>query len=135
MDGPDDPAVQAAFDAHPTAVRDRLLALRRLILETAGDTPGVGRIVETLKWGQPSYLTEAPKSGTPVRLGAVRSHPEEAALFVHCGTSLIETYDSLYGDTLRFEGRRAVLIPPEGPLAEDALRHCIALALTYHLKS
>ena len=47
------PSVGDAFDSIPAAVRRKLLALRRLIYETAGSTEGVGRITETLKWGNP----------------------------------------------------------------------------------
>jgi len=45
------PAVAAVFAAYPARVRAKLLALRRLILETAAKTPGVGALEETLKWG------------------------------------------------------------------------------------
>ena len=47
------PAVEAVFDAYPEPARGRLMALRRLILETAAATEGVGPLEETLKWGQP----------------------------------------------------------------------------------
>ncbi|MGI9414318.1 MAG: hypothetical protein ACR2PM_11650 [Hyphomicrobiales bacterium] len=54
-----DPDVRAVFDSYPKQTRDRLLALRGLILDTAARTEGVGALEETLKWGQPSYLTSA----------------------------------------------------------------------------
>lgn len=132
---PEDPAIRGAFDTLSEDVRPHLLAMRELIYQTAEATPGVGQVVETLKWGQPAYQTVNPKSGTTLRLGVVKSHPQEAAIFVHCGTSLIETYTQHYGDRLNYEGRRAILFPTDTPLPEEVLRHCIALALTYHLKS
>jgi hypothetical protein len=49
--------VDAVFNAYPMPVKARLRALRRLIFQTAQTTKGVGALQETLKWGQPSYLT------------------------------------------------------------------------------
>jgi hypothetical protein len=60
--------VEAVFAQYPDQVRERLLALRDLIFDTASHTKGVGEIEETLKWGQPSYLTIKPKSGTTIRI-------------------------------------------------------------------
>jgi len=60
--------VAAVFRAYPAPLRARLLALRRLIFDTAAETDGVGPLDETLKWGQPSYLTAASRSGTTIRI-------------------------------------------------------------------
>jgi hypothetical protein len=43
------PEVAAVFKSYPQNVRTKLLFLRRLILETAASTKGVGEIEETLK--------------------------------------------------------------------------------------
>jgi hypothetical protein len=119
--------VAEKFAGDPPDVRDKLLALRTLVLETAAVTPGVGRIEETLKWGQPSYLTPETGSGTTVRIDA---YPGGAvAMFVNCQTNLVETYKAHY-PTLEFEGVRAVVL--RDGIDEAALRHCVALALTYH---
>ncbi len=64
-----DPKVEAAFHVFPSAVRKKLLRLRRLIFDVANKTEGVGEIEETLKWGQPSYLTPQSKSGSTIRIG------------------------------------------------------------------
>jgi len=53
-----DPAVDAVFDAYPKPVKARLLALRRLIFQTAKATKGVGALQETLKMG-PAELSYA----------------------------------------------------------------------------
>ncbi|MCB1487204.1 MAG: DUF1801 domain-containing protein [Bauldia sp.] len=127
-----DPAVKAVFDAQPEAVRRGLLQLRSLILETAAAMPGVGRIEETLKWGQPSYLTPETGSGTTIRIDAVKGAPERVAIYVHCQTRLVERYRELYGDQLAFEGNRAILLDVDRALPAGPLRHCIAMALTYH---
>ena len=62
------PRVAQVFDSYPPALRTRLLALRALIFEVAASTPGVGELEETLKWGEPAYLTTQSKSGSTVRI-------------------------------------------------------------------
>ena len=62
------PTVAAVFATYPKPMRSKLMALRQLIYETAAATDGVGAITETLKWGEPAYLTAATKSGTTVRI-------------------------------------------------------------------
>jgi hypothetical protein len=63
-----DSAVDAAFAAYPKPIKAKLLTLRRLILDTASKTTGVGALEETPKWGQPSYLTTSTKSGSTIRI-------------------------------------------------------------------
>jgi hypothetical protein len=127
-----DPAVGAVFDAYPKPLRTKLLALRRLILETAEMTKGVGALEETLKWGQPSYLTPETKSGSTIRIDRVKSSANHIALYFHCQTDLVATFRELYPNELTYSGNRAVIFNADDELPEAALRHCIGLALTYH---
>jgi uncharacterized protein DUF1801 len=127
-----DPAVDAVFNTYPKPIKARLLALRRLILETARTTPGVGALQETLKWGQPSYLTAETKSGSTIRIDQVKSAPSQYALYFHCQTDLVETFRELYPE-LSYGGNRSILLDTGDEVSEPALRHCVALALTYHL--
>jgi hypothetical protein len=127
-----DPAVAALFDAYPKPLKSRLLALRRLILDTARTTEGVGAIEEALKWGQASYLTSETKSGSTVRIDRVKSADDQVAVYFHCQTDLVETFRELYPE-LNYGGNRSILLDAADALPETALRHCVALALTYHL--
>lgn len=131
-----DPAVAAVFAAYPSRTKAKLLALRQLILETAAKTPGVGQLRETLKWGQPSYLTAESRSGSTIRIDRVKPEAgddrERYALYVHCQTTLVSTFRQLYRGQLNFGGNRSILLEAGRPLPKAALRHCIALALTYH---
>jgi hypothetical protein len=129
---PTDPAVAEAFAAFPPAIRRKAMALRRLILETAAASDAVGPIMETLKWGQPAYLTSASKSGTTIRIGWKKSAPRRYALHVHCQTNLIDTFRALFPDEFEFEGNRAIVFEESDEVATDALAICIAAALTYH---
>jgi hypothetical protein len=126
------PKVAAAFSSHPKPLQIKLLALRQLILDTAKTTDGVGALEETLKWGQVSYLTSESKSGSTIRIDRVKSGPGKYALYFHCQTNLVETFRELYPN-LVYGGNRSILLDTAEALPKDALRHCVALALTYHL--
>ena len=128
-----DPAVDAVFAAYPKPLRAKLLALRRLIFDTAKTTKGVGAVEETLKWGQPSYLTPDTKSGSTVRIDQVKSATNQYAVYFHCQTDLVETFRELYPKELRYGGNRSILLNAQDEIPEAPLRHCVALALTYHL--
>ena len=126
-------AVEAVFAGYPSPVKSRLQALRRLIFDTADATEGVGALEETLKWGQPSYLTTESKSGSTVRIDQVKAEAGRYAVYFHCQTDLVETFRELYPE-LRYGGNRCILLDAGDKLPEKPLRHCIALALTYHAR-
>jgi hypothetical protein len=125
--------VKAKFKTYPPLVRKRLLELRALILNMADLTQGVGPIEETLKWGEPSYLTSVSKSGTTLRLDWKKKNPQYLALYVNCRTNLIDSYSALFPGVFKFEGNRAILFDIDEELPTDELKICIELALTYHL--
>jgi hypothetical protein len=125
--------VAGVFDTYQSKARQQLLTLRRLIFQTAAKTEGVGELQETLKWGQPSYLTPETKSGTTVRIDAIKDDPNHVAVYFHCQTNLVPTFRDMYGDKLTFEGNRALVLDVRQKLPEKELRHCLASALTYHL--
>ena len=126
-----DPQVAAAFAAFPAAERADLLLLRDLIFDVAARTPGVGHIKETLKWGQPAYLTPESKSGTSLRLGLPKTGG--FALYVHCQTSLIADFRALFPGELTYEGNRAILFETGTDTSDTLIALLIANALTYHL--
>jgi hypothetical protein len=128
-----EPAVEAVFRAYPAPVMANLLALRRLILDTAKTTTGVGALKETLKWGQPSYLTAETKSGSTIRIDQVKSAANQYAVYFHCQTDLVATFRELYPREFSFGGNRSILLNAGDEIDQPALRHCLALALTYHL--
>ena len=124
-----DPTVLQVFKKYPDSMQKKTMFLRQLILETAFETDGVSDLVETLKWGEPSYVT---KSGSTVRVGWKKSQPDQYALYFHCKTMLIDTFKELYGDTFRFEGNRAIVFSKNDEIPVSELKHCIFLSLTYH---
>ena len=117
-----DPAVEAAFDAYPKPLKPKLLALRRLILDTARTTSGVGALEETLKWGQPSYLTPETKSGSTIRIDAIKSGADQYAVYFHCQTNLVETFRELYPSEFSYGGNRCIILDAADDVPEPALR-------------
>jgi hypothetical protein len=63
----------------------------------------------------------------------VKSAVNRYAVYFHCQTDLVETFRELYPTELTYGGNRSILLNAENDIPEPALRHCVALALTYHL--
>ena len=124
--------VAKVFAAYPPAVRQTLERVRALILETAATTPGVGPLEETLKWGEPAYLTPVSRSGSTIRLGWRDGEPVRCVLYFNCQTDLLDRFRTLLAGELEFEGDRAVLFEAGRALPAQALSACIGMALTYH---
>ena len=126
------PAVAARFQAYPPRARRVLLRLRELIFQVARDTPGVGGLQETLKWGEPAYLTRA-RAGSTVRMDWKPKAPDRVSLYFNCRTTLVESFSSMFPNDFEFDRRRAVHVGIQGRMPRDALAVCMAAALTYHL--
>jgi hypothetical protein len=124
--------VARAFAAYPPRIRTRLLALRALVFDTAAATDGVGPIEESLRWGEPAYLTTASRSGSTIRIGWRRAEPSRYAMYFHCQTDLVAGFRRRFPDMFEFEGNRALVFEDGDAVPAAALRECIAAALTYH---
>lgn len=127
-----DPTVRAVFDAAPPQPRAGMLALRQLIFDTAARLPEVGRVEESLRWGEPAYLTPETRSGSTLRLGAPRAGG--VALYCNCRTSLIADFRDLAGTAVRTSGNRAVLFAGVGDIDPALTAILITRALTWHLR-
>ncbi len=125
--------VLAVLEAYPIDVKSALMKLRALIADVAAETESVGMLEETLKWGQPSYLTARPKSGTTIRIDRDPSNMGDFALYVNCKSSLVSEWRGLFPD-LTYGGDRSVHFRLNDKFPEDELRQMIAMALTYHSK-
>lgn len=121
------------FCTYSEPVRSKLLFLRQMTFDTAGATEGVGKIAEILKWGQPSYLTQATKSGSTIRIDRVKNGKADYAIYFHCQTTLVDSFKLIFGSLFKYEGNRAILFHNEDEIPTEALRECIKMALTYHL--
>ncbi len=124
--------VALAYRAFPAPLRPGLQQLRRLVYAAAAQDPDIGELTETLRWGVPSYLTQASKNGTTVRLAVESKTADRFGLYVPCQTTLIGEFRGLYGDLFTYSGKRALLFEAGVPLPEAELVHCLSLAFTYH---
>jgi len=129
MNETENPEVANVFSSYPKHMRQKLMLLRQLVLDTAAETEGVGILEEALKWGEPSYLT---KSGSTIRMAWKKSNPDQYAMYFNCKTKLVDTFKELYRDKFKFEGNRAIVFEKDDSIPIEELKHCIALSLTYH---
>ena len=125
-------AVQQVFERYPPVMRSRLMALRELIFEVAASIEDVGELEETLKWGEPAYVTSATKSGSAVRIDRKKAAPSQYCMYFHCKTNLVETFRTLFPKDFNFEGNRSIVFHQSDAVPTDALSICIAASLTYH---
>lgn len=124
--------VLRAFQQVEPADRQILLDVRELIFEVAASDPRIDEIEETLRWGEPAYVTTKHKTGSTIRLG-IEKGSGRPALFFNCKTTLVEEFRQKFGAELSYSKNRAILLDSELTELEPALNHCIAAALTYHL--
>lgn len=127
-------AVAEVFATYLPAQRKRLNELRDIIYQVAATTEGVGAIDEALRWQQPSYLTPETGSGSTVRIDAIKGQQDKYAMYFHCQTGLVDQFKLLYPKLFKFEGKRAIIFNVAHELPQAELRHCVSLALTYHLR-
>ena len=125
----DNSVVAKKFSDYPDSIREKLLFLRQLILETAAEMSGVGEVEETLKWGEPSYIT---KTGSTVSIGWKASFPEQYAMYLNCKARLVDTFKELHGEQSHCEGNRAIVFYLNEDLPINELKQCISMSLNYH---
>ncbi|PKF60740.1 hypothetical protein CW745_12755 [Psychromonas sp. psych-6C06] len=121
-------SVQLKFDQYPHRAKQVLLLLRETIFEVA-EYHGIDDLQETLKWGEPSYLS---KKGSTVRFDWKSKYPDQFCIYFNCKTSLIDTFKELYGDVFIFEGKRALVFNLNADVPWEPLKHCLSLSLRYH---
>lgn len=123
------PKVSEVLDRYPKKIQSKLGQLRKLILDTASEIDGLNVLEETLKWGEPSYLT---KHGSTIRIDWKEKNPAQYAMYFKCTSRLVPTFREIYKDQFQFEGNRAIVFNFQDHIPKKELKHCIALALTYH---
>lgn len=123
------PAVDAVFEQYPAYVKEKMHQLRALVYEVAEETEGVDDLEETLKWGEPAYLT---KHGSTLRMDWKPKAPDQYAMYFQCTSQLVPSFRFTFGDSLSYEGNRAVTFPLDDSLPIEKVKQCIKAALTYH---
>ena len=123
------PKVDTIFSNYPDFVRDKMLFLRKLIIDTASENEEISELEETLKWGEPSFIA---KHGSTLRMDWKQKSPDQYALYFQCTTRLVETFKMVFGKKLNYEGNRAIVFQLEDELPVEELKQCIIATLTYH---
>ncbi|WP_299440843.1 DUF1801 domain-containing protein [uncultured Aquimarina sp.] len=123
------PDVELVYDTYPDYVREKILDLRNLIIQTAQEQEGITSLEETLKWGEPSFIA---KKGSTFRIDWKKNKPDQYAMYFQCTSKLVPTFRVLYKDTFQFEGNRAIIFPMNFTIPKKELKDCITAALTYH---
>jgi hypothetical protein len=124
------PEIRAIFETNSPEVKDVLLELRALVFQTWAETGIDCALDESLKWGQPAYRPSRPRTGTTLRLGTVDG---EAAIFVHCQTTIIAEMTDVFPEKCRFLGNRALVVGNDGTTPEELAKALISRTLTYHV--
>ncbi len=124
--------VQSVFDSYPQAATKQLLKIRELIYQCAASDQSIGEITETLKWGEPAYLTGQTGSGSTIRLGYKDKQPDKVAVYFHCQTSIVKDIQKRY-KSIECVDNRALLLQLNTDIPAE-LADCLMVALTYHQK-
>ena len=106
--------------------------LRQLIYDTAASIEEIGEIEETLKWGEPSYLTPKSKSGSTIRIAWKESQNDQYSIFFKCTANLVPAFKEKFPEKFKFGGNRSIDFKLDDHVPVKELKQCIALALTYH---
>lgn len=129
LDVKTDPRVEAIFANYPDFVRDKLQFLRALVIETAKETEGVEKLEETLKWGEPSFVT---KNGSTLRMDWKEKTADQYAMYFQCTSRLVDTFKLVFDQKFQYEGNRAIVFQLNQKIPESELKECIKASLTYH---
>ncbi len=124
-----DPRVNEVFANYPDFVRDKLQHLRELVIETAEETEGVTVLEETLKWGEPSFVT---KNGSTLRMDWKEKTPNQYAMYFQCTSRLVDTFRLVFDNKFQFDGKRAIVFQLNQKIPELELKECIKASLIYH---
>ena len=122
-----DLSVKQKIETYPKHIAVLLGHIRDLIFSVAKQD-GISDITETLKWGEPSYVS---KTGSTIRFDWKAKYPDHYCIYFNCKTSLIETFKEVYGDTFTYEGNRAIIFKVDQDLPLTELAHCISMSLRY----
>lgn len=121
--------VDEIFANYPEKVREKMQFLRALVIETAEETEGVDELQETLKWGEPSFVT---KNGSTLRMDWKEKSPEQYAMYFQCTSRLVHTFRIVFDGKFQYEGNRAIVFGLNQKIPELELKECIKASLTYH---
>ncbi len=122
------PDFKAKFSSYPKHIRPKMDYLRELVIETARELPEVDAIEETLKWGEPAFVSA---TGSTLRIDWKEKSPQQYQMYFMCSTRLVETFKVVFGDLFEYEKNRAIVFRLEDEVPTEELKECIGAALMY----
>ncbi|WP_444995866.1 DUF1801 domain-containing protein [Aliikangiella sp. IMCC44359] len=126
--------LKSIINTYPSEAQSKFNQLRELVFNVAESNPAIGSINETVKWGEPAYLTEKKRIGTTIRIVWKQKNKDFIGIYLNCKTTLVETIATLFPDDFVVLGNRGLLIKLDDEIPYDAICFCFEMSLTYHLK-
>ncbi|WP_420399572.1 DUF1801 domain-containing protein [Flagellimonas sp.] len=123
------PDFENRIQDYPSEIKEKMQGLRTLVVEAASEVEGITHLEETLKWGEPSFVT---KQGSTLRMDWKPKTPNQYALYFQCTSKLVHTFRLVFANDFAFEGNRAILLPIDAALPTEELKACIQATLNYH---
>lgn len=124
-----DERVLERVNSYPQEARKRFDEIRALIIEVATRDDRIKKMEETVKWGEPSYITPI---GSTLRMDWKSTRPDEFAIFFKCTSLLVPTFKVAFPKEFNYEGNRAIWLHKDEDIPVGKLRSCILATLTYH---
>lgn len=124
-----DPRVEIVFANYPDFVQDKMRYLRELVIETAEEMADLAVLEETLKWGEPSFVT---KNGSTLRMDWKEKTPDQYAMYFQCTSRLVDTFRLVFDHKFHYEGKRAIVFQLNQKIPKLELKECIKASLRYH---
>lgn len=124
-----DPAFETKMASYPDAVRVKMQSIRALVIKTANEIPELENLQETLKWGEPSFVT---KHGSTLRMDWKKKTPDQYQVYFKCTSRLVETFKLKFGALFEYENKRAIIFQLDQEIPEAELKQCIRATLNYH---
>jgi len=119
--------VKQKFESYPDDIALILHRIRELIFCVATQE-GIDNITESLKWGEPSYSSNI---GSAIRFDWKANNPAQFCVYFNCKTTLVETFQEIYGDTFIYSGNRALIFKTSQDIPWHALARCLSMSLRY----
>lgn len=123
------PDFESVFANYPDFVRDKMQFLRELVIETAKEIPELENLEETLKWGEPSFVS---KNGSTLRMDWKKKIPNQYQMYFKCTSRLVETFRIVFGNFFEYEKNRAIIFKLDQEIPIQELKQCIKATLIYH---
>ncbi len=127
----ENPEIKKVYERFPREMKTKVLELREIIFEVAKNNDKIGKVTETLKWGEPVYQRDRSKYGSPIKINYKKTMENHISISVISTTNLIEKFKELYPKAFQFNGNREIIINTNRKLPKKEIYHCVELALTH----